>query len=427
MRQPEGFESLVHPSHVCRLHKALYGLKQAPRNWFHKLRDALISLGFINSTSDVSLFIRRYSGKVIFLLAYVDDILLTGTYSKDIQHLIGRMNATFALKNLGSMSYFLDFEAHRDASRLFLTQTNYISDLLKKTNMIDCKPCDPPLSAGTKLMLATGELFSEPTLYQSVIGALQYLSHTRPDISFVVNKLSQFLVAPTQVHWLACKRVLRYLKGTITIGLSKVQLLSILKHTPTPILQVVLMIDGLQVVIVFFFSGNLICWSSKKQHVVARSSTEAKYRSMSQVVTDVIWLKSLLAELGFLIFSPAIVWCDNMGVNALALNPVYHSRTKHVEIDVHFIREKITSKEIEPRYVPTDFQVANVLTKGLSTLRFQFLCSKLNLVDSPQLSLRRDVKIYTDDSQETSQQQVPNQSKTKDSQYMQQQTNRVQT
>ncbi|KAL5841901.1 hypothetical protein ACOSQ3_012504 [Xanthoceras sorbifolium] len=121
---------------------------------------------------------------------------------------------------------------------------------------------------------------------------------------------------------------------------------------------------------------------------------------MSQVVTDVIWLKSLLAELGFPISSPAVVWCDNMGANALALNPVYHSRTKHVEIDVHFIREKVASKEIEPRYIPTEFQVADILTKGLTTLRFQFLCSKLNLVNSPSLSLRGDVKVCATHDQE---------------------------
>ncbi|KAL5780562.1 hypothetical protein ACOSQ2_011299 [Xanthoceras sorbifolium] len=282
---------------------------------------------------------------------------MTGTDSKDIQSLIGRLNATFALKTLGSVSYFLGFEAHRTDSGLFLTQTKYIGDLLKKTNMIDCKPCDTPLSAGTKLTLAAGEPFSEPTLYRSVIGALQYLSHTRPDISFVVNKLSQFLVAPTQVHWLACKRVLRYLTGTITKGLWFKQGATSLNIEAYTDADWASCLDDRRSTSgnCLFLGGNLISWSSKKQHVVARSSTEAEYRSLSQVVTDVIWLKSLLTELGFPTSSPAVVWCDNMGANALALNPVYHSRTKHVEIDVHFIREKVASKEIEPRYVPTEF------------------------------------------------------------------------
>ncbi|KAL5791019.1 hypothetical protein ACOSQ2_005907 [Xanthoceras sorbifolium] len=234
---------------------------------------------------------------------------MTGTDSKDIQSLIGRLNATFALKTLGSVSYFLGFEAYRTDSELFLTQTKYISDLLKKTNMIDCKSCDTPLSAGTKLTLAAGEPFSKPTLYRSVIGALQYLSHTRPDISFVVNKLSQFLVAPTQVHWLACKRVLLYLKGTITKGFWFKQGAASLNIKTYTDADWASCLDDRRSTSgnCLFLGGNLISWSSKKQHVVARSSTEAEYRSLSQVVTDVIWLKSLLTELGFPTSSPAVV------------------------------------------------------------------------------------------------------------------------
>ncbi|KAL5838605.1 hypothetical protein ACOSQ3_015774 [Xanthoceras sorbifolium] len=395
MRQPESFENTAQPSHVCRLHKALYRLKQAPRSWFHKLQAALLSWGFVNSASDVSLFIHREGAKVIFLLVYVDDILLTGTDSYQIQQLISKLNATFALKNLGSVSYFLGFETHRDVSGLFLTQTKYICDLLQKTNMLDCKPYDTPLSARTKLTLTAGAAFSDPTMYRSVIGALQYLSHTRPDISFVVNKLSQYLVSPTQVHWLACKRVLRYLKGSITRGLWFKKCAAALNIEAYTDADWESCFDDRRSTSgnCLFLGGNLICWSSKKQHVVARSSTEAEYRSMSQVITDIIWLKSLLAELGFSSPSPAVVWCNNMGANALALNPVYHSRTKHVEIDVHFIRENVASKEIEPRYVPTEFQIADILTKGLTTIRFQLLCTKLNLVDSPSLSLKGNVKV----------------------------------
>ena len=200
MTQPEGFVDSSNPHHVCRLHKSLYGLKQAPRSWFHKLKTALLSWGFTNSTSDTSLFLKVTDTTSLFLLVYVDDILVTGSSPADIKQLIITLHSTFALKTLGTVNYFLGFEAFRDSSGLFLTQAKYIADLLKKTNMADSHSCDTPIAAGTKLSLSDGVPFSDPTLYRSTIDALQYLTNTRPDISFIINKLSQFLVAPTLVH-----------------------------------------------------------------------------------------------------------------------------------------------------------------------------------------------------------------------------------
>ncbi|KAL5824369.1 hypothetical protein ACOSQ3_020432 [Xanthoceras sorbifolium] len=219
MGQPSGFTSSSHPSHVCRLNKALYGLKQTPRAWFHKLKSALVEWRFVNSTSDVSLFIKKVGVKVVYVLIYVDDILITGNDPSLIHTTINFLNSKFALKTLGQVHYFLGFKAFRNSDGIYLTQTKYVHDLLAKTNMLNAKPCSTPICSSVKLSAAIGSSLAQSTVYRSVIGALQYLTYTRPDINFAVSRLSQFLSSPNDIHWQACKRILRYLKGTSSLGL----------------------------------------------------------------------------------------------------------------------------------------------------------------------------------------------------------------
>ena len=152
------------------------------------------------------------------MLIYVDDILIRGDDHSQVDQLISNLNKSFALKTLGSVSYFLHFEAHRDCSGLCLTQTKYIQDFLIKTKMDQAKPASTPMCS-KQLALSNSKKFDDPTIYRSTIGALQYLTMARPDISFAVNKLSQFLQEPTVQHWSVCKHVLRYLKGTSQLGL----------------------------------------------------------------------------------------------------------------------------------------------------------------------------------------------------------------
>ena len=201
------------------MHKALYGLKQAARAWFEKLKGALLSCGFQNSVSDSSLFYSRKNDNLLLLLVYVDDILITGDYQADIQQLIKDLHHQFALKALGPVSYFLGFEVLRTPVGLHLNQSKYARDLLQKTNMSNAKPCPTPMCFSNKLALNDSEVFTQPSLYRSTIGALQYLTLTRPDLAFSVNKLSQFLQAPTVAHWNACKHILRDVKGTLSHGL----------------------------------------------------------------------------------------------------------------------------------------------------------------------------------------------------------------
>ncbi|XP_052208544.1 uncharacterized mitochondrial protein AtMg00810-like [Diospyros lotus] len=307
---------------------------------------------------------------VLFVLVYVDDILVTGSDSKVLKSFIRDLDTHFALKTLGSMNYFLEFEVHRDSTGIYLAQSKYIIDLLKKDAMQDCKPCSTPVNLGV-FLTDDGELFFYPSLYRTIIGSLQYLTYTIPDIAFMVNKLSQFLSSPKQQHWLACKRLLRYLKGTVGLGLL---------FTPSPDdLSLTVYTDvnhaGCKVTrkstsgLCVFLGKNLLIWSSRKQSMVARSIGEAKYRAIAQGFTKILWLKSLFSELGYPCSKVPIIWSDNMATMSIAENLVFHSRTKDIKIDVYFVHEKVENSEVEIRYVPTLYQIVDIFTKDKLQLK----------------------------------------------------------
>jgi len=280
---------------------------------------------------------------------------------------------------LGSIHYFLGFEAHRTSAGIYLTQSKYALDLLGKADMMDCKPSDTPMNSFNSLT-DEGEVLDNPSLYRTIIGSLQYLTYTRPDISFVVNKHSQFLSSPKQQHWVACKRLLRYVNGTLGLGLF---------FAPAPDLPLVVYTNadhaGCKVSrrstsgICVLLGQNLIVWSSQKKTVVAQSVGEAEYRAIAPQVTEILWLQSLLSKLGYSCGSTPIVWSDNMAAKSIAENPVFHSRTKHIEIDVHFVRENVESGAVKIRYLPSLHQLADIFTKGLPSSRFRFLCGMFNL------------------------------------------------
>jgi hypothetical protein len=209
------------PGHVCKLDKALYGLKQAPRAWYSRLSSKLQSLGFSACKADTSLFFYNKGGVSIFLLIYVGDIVVASSSEKDVDALLHDLGLDFALKDLGILHYFLGIEVKSVADGILLTQEKYAKDLLSRVHMTGCKPVDTPLSVSEKLSLADGDaLSSEDSIrYRSIVGTLHYITLTRPDIAYSVNKVCQFLHVPTTVHWTAVKRILRYLCGTISLGL----------------------------------------------------------------------------------------------------------------------------------------------------------------------------------------------------------------
>ena len=326
MSQPPGFKDQSKPNHVCRLRKAIYGLKQAPRAWYSTLKDALIHLGFHNSKADSSLFIYRSGSLICYLLVYVDDLVLTGNDSSFVQSIIQQLGAKFSLKDMGNLHYFLGVEVIPTRAGLFLSQHKYVRDLLSKTNMVGAKDVSTPLSTSTSLQLVDGTASFDSTEFRRVLGSLQYLSLTRPDISFAVNKLSQFMHKPTTTHWTAVKRLLRYLKQTIFHGIQ------LQKDTPWHLTTYsdadwAGNVDDRTSTSAYisFLGHNPISWSSKKQRAVARSSTEAEYRSLANAASETMWLLSLLNELGFPLKAPPSLLCDNLGATHLSFNPVYHS------------------------------------------------------------------------------------------------------
>jgi histone deacetylase 1/2 len=322
----------------------------------------------------------------VYLLVYVDDIIITGSSSSLVQNLVDKLNSAFSLKQLGDLEYFLGIEVHhlQDGS-LLLTQSKYIRDLLSKTNMVDCNPINTPMMSSCKLSKVGSDNMSDATLYRSVVGSLQYATITRPEISFAVNKVCQFMSNPLESHWTAVKRILRYLKGTLHLGL---------KIIPTNIhhpLSLKAFCDADWASdpddrrstsgAALYFGPNLISWWSRKQQVVARSSTEAEYRSLAQATADVLWLQTLLKELTVPFQTPTI-YCDNQSAVLLAHNPILHSRTKHMEIDLFFVREKVLAKQLSVTHIPGSTQLADILTKPISSAKFLEMRTKLNVKDS---------------------------------------------
>ena len=221
MRQPPGFEDSNHPDYVCKLHKSIYGLKQSPRAWYSRLSDMLRQLRFVAAKTDTSLFVFHHGGITVYLLVYVDDIVVVSSCPQASATLIKRLGATFPVKDLGPLHYFLVIEAVRDSGGMCLSQGKYAMDLLLRAHMDKSKPVSTPMSVQDKLAADQGTPLTgdDVFLYRSTVGGLQYLTLTRPDISFAVNKVCQYLAAPTSVHWGAVKRILRYIKGTVDVGL----------------------------------------------------------------------------------------------------------------------------------------------------------------------------------------------------------------
>jgi hypothetical protein len=405
MEQPQGFRDKDNPDFVCRLHKAIYGLKQAPRAWFTRLSTFLLDLGFHASLVDTSLFIFISGTIQIYMLVYVDDIILTGTHTSVINFLIYRMQREFPLKDLGPLSFFLGIQVTRSSTGLHLCQMKYITDLLHRTHMDGAKPAKSPCSTGTKLSRYDGEALEDPSIYRHVVGSLQYCTLTRPEIAFSVNQLCQHLHSPTSAHLSAAKRVLRYLKGTLDHGLwytkSSLQLNAFCDSDWAGDPDDRRSTSGFAV-----FLGNcLISWSAKKQSVVSRSSTEAEYRSLAIATTELYWLRMLFKDIHISLFLAPVLWCDNVSALALASNPVYHARTKHIEVDYHFVREKVLNCDILIKYISTHDQVSDIFTKGLFSARFLTLKSKLMVV-APPINLRGAVNICKDSADKATTSQV---------------------
>ncbi|KAF5477519.1 hypothetical protein F2P56_004152 [Juglans regia] len=335
----------------------------------------------------------------IYFLVYVDDNVITSSHSSTINSLISALGRAFLVKDLGDLSFFLGVEVDHTAHGLILFQGQYIKQLLTGSKMLHTKPSNSPMAANLKLSKFDSPDFEDATLYRSIVGGLQYLSLNRPDLSFAVNKVCQFMHTPKASHWTVVKCSLRYLKATINYVLLfkpqtdfSLQAYSDADWGGCP--------DDRRSTRRFciYLGHHLISWSSKKQSTVARSSTKAEYKSLASLAAKVIWLQTVLHELGVFLSTAPTLWCDNIGVIYLSMNPIYHSKTKHMDIDFHFVRDRVAANTLQVQFCSSQDQLANLLTKPIVADRFHRLRSSLNVVDT---SLASKGCIKLNDSSET--------------------------
>ncbi|KAK1414359.1 hypothetical protein QVD17_30103 [Tagetes erecta] len=347
------------------------------------------------SKTDPSLFIYNYRGTLIYFLVYVDDIIVTGNNSAAINKVVSKLSDEFALKDLGELDYFLGVEIVRKNNDIILSQQKYIMELLQRAGLSNAKPVPTPMSTSSPLSLHDSPPFSDPVKYRQLVGALQYVTLSRPDITFAVNRVCQFMHAPTDNHWSAVKRILRYLLGTARHEL-------LLKHASGSTLHAFTDShwNNLEAFsdadwagcpddrrstggFAIYLGSNLVSWTARKQRTVSRSSTESEYKAMADTVAELTWLETLLSELGLVKKTAPTLWCDNLGATYLSANPVFHARTKHVEVDFHFVREKVARGQLRVQFISTHDQLADIFTKPLPTDRFLFLRSKLQVASWP--------------------------------------------
>ncbi|PKU83192.1 Retrovirus-related Pol polyprotein from transposon TNT 1-94 [Dendrobium catenatum] len=296
MAQPPGFTDPNYPTHVCRLNKAIYGLKQAPRQWYSTFTDRLIKWGFTRSNADTSLFIYSNSGTHMFLLIYVDDILLMGNNASIQQQLLSDLQGTFQLKHLGNLHNFLGLQFNPDKSGYLVHQTSYVNTILQRAGKVNCKPLSTQMTSKAADHSDDALPFTDPPLYRHLVGSLQYLTLTRPDITFAVNQVCQHMHDPRNVHfsWLKC--ILRYVKGTVAFGLP-ITAGSLNLSAFTDADWVGDKTDRKSTTgFCVFIGSTLVSWATKKQSTIARSSTEAEYRALTSLATELIWLRRLLKE-----------------------------------------------------------------------------------------------------------------------------------
>jgi hypothetical protein len=338
--------------------------------------------GFTQSNSDHTLFLKRQQGKVTALIIYVDDIIITGDDREEISRLQGQLASEFEMKNLGGLKYFLGIEIARSNQGIFLSQRKYIQDLLSEVGLLECKPIDTPIVQNHKLGIYPDQILADKGKYQRLVGKLIYLLHTRPDIAYAVGVVSQFMHCLCEEHMEAVTRILKYLKSSPGKGLifSKNGNLEVKGYTDAD--WVGNCLDRKSTSGYFtFVGGNLVTWRSKKQNVVALSSAELEFRGMAKGLCKLLWLKTLLIEIGFNLKSEMSLFCDNKAAINISQNLVQHDRTKHVEVDRHFIKHNLEMKTIQFPFVKSEDQLADILTKAVSSKDFHSSLVKLRIRD----------------------------------------------
>ena len=383
LEQPEGFVKTNDSGEklVCKLNKSIYGLKQSGRNWNNTFHTFLCSENFVQSSADHCVYTKHDKDSVIITIMWVDDIIIASNNNAAVNDIISSLSEQFRMKDMGTLSYFLGIEFSFCEGYIKMSQSKCIAKMLSKFNMIDCNPkavpCDPCVS---KLNCDDSTYLSDSTLYKEIVGSLIYLmTCTRPDLSFVVTYLSQYMSRPTVAHLSLAKNVLKYLKGTKNYCLTFTKCDHDLKLVGYCDSDWGNSTDRRSISGYCFHlneKSSLISWKSKKQNVIALSSCEAEYVAMTVAVQEAKFLRQLLSDLTNSDFMCVNLFADNQGAILLAKNPVHHQRTKHIDVKYHFIRLEIQHGTITFEYVSTNDNVADLFTKPVSKIKL----NKFNII-----------------------------------------------
>ena len=364
---------------VCKLHKSIYGLKQASRQWNIKFTTAVCELGFVQSQADHSLFTRGTGSQFVAVLLYVDDIILSGPCMTAIQSVKLALSAQFKLKDLGDLKYFLGLEIARSSEGIVVSQRQYALQLLEDFDFLSARPVHTPMAARVTLNNSDGALLSNPGHYRTLVGKLLYLTITRSDIAFSVHTLSQFISAPREPHLRAVHHLLRYIKSQPGLGLlypssSAMQLKAFSDADWATCSDSRRSVTGFCV----FLGDSLISWKSKKQTTVSKSSAESEYRAIAAATSELLWLQQLLVDFGITQTSKAVLFCDNRAAIHIASHPAFHERTKHIEVDCHFVRHHLQRGVLKLLPVRSRQQIADLFTKPLPAPSLRFLMGKMS-------------------------------------------------
>jgi hypothetical protein len=386
MEQPPNFESEEYPNHVYKLHKTLYRLKQAPRAWYECLTYFFIENGFRIGKADSTLFTRKM-GKYLFICQiYVDDIIFGSTNKSFCDKFSKIMTDRFEISMMEVLTFFLGLQIKQTKEGTFISQTKYTRDILKKFGMDKTKPIKTPMCTNGYLDLDLGGTSIDQKVYRSMIGSLLYLSASIPNIMLSVCMCTKFQTTPKDCHLRAVKRIMRYLVLTPNLGLwyPKGSHFELLGYSDTDYAGC--KVDRKSTFMSCQFLGrSLISWSSKKQNSIALSMAEAEYVTAGSCCAQLLWMRQTLKDYGYIINHVPLL-CDNESAIKIAYNPCEQSRTKHIDIWHHFLRDHVIKGDIVISHVVTNDQLTDIFSKPLDEKRFCELRSELNIINSQNVA-----------------------------------------
>ena len=377
MMQPEGFVDPKNANKVCKLQRSIYGLVQASRSWNIRFDEMIKAFGFTQTYGEACVYKKVSGSSVAFLILYVDDILLMGNDIEFLESIKAYLNKCFSMKDLGEAAYILGIKIYRDRSRrlIGLSQSTYLDKILKKFNMDQSKKGFLPVLQGVQLSTAqcptTAEDIEKMSVipYASAIGSIMYaMLCTRPDVNLAVSLVGRYQSNPGMEHWTAVKNILKYLKRTKDMFLvyaGDEEL--VVKGYVDASFDTDLDDSKSQTGYVYILNGGAVSWCSCKQSVVAGSTCEAEYMAASEAAHEAIWVKEFITDLGVIpnASGPIKLFCDNTGAIALAKEPRFHKKTRHIKRRFNSIRESVQNGDIDICKVHTDLNVADPLTKPL--------------------------------------------------------------